>query len=89
MSLSKSQRNRIAQLKIRLQSIRKDVENLNQRKKRINERYSGLIKNTKDANQKRNYRQSKISETNTVVNDISRKKQEIENIKKDIASIKK
>lgn len=72
-----------------MQSVRKDVENLNQRKKRINERYSSLIKNTKDANQKRNYRQSKISETNSVVNEISRKKQEIENIKKDIASIKK
>lgn len=72
-----------------MQSVRKDVENLNQRKKRINERYSGLIKNTKDANQKRNYRQCKISETNSVVNEISRKKQEIENIKKDIVSIKK
>jgi len=72
-----------------MQSLRKDVENLNQRKKSINERYSGLIKSTRDANQKRNYRQSKISETNTVVNEISRKKQEIENIKKDIASIKK
>lgn len=89
MALSEYQRNRIAQLKIRIQSLRKDVETLIQRKKRINERYSRLIKDTKDANQKRNYRQSKIGETNTVVNEILRKKQEIVNINNDITSIKK
>ncbi|MGD9492128.1 MAG: hypothetical protein AB7V36_02105 [Bacteroidales bacterium] len=88
MALSESQRNRIAQLKIRMQSIRKDIDNLKQRKKHISERYAGLIKSTKNAIQKRNYRQSKISETNSVVNEISRKRQEIENIKRDIASIK-
>jgi predicted RNase H-like nuclease (RuvC/YqgF family) len=88
MALTESQRNRIAQLQIRIQSIRKDIENLSRRKKSISERYAGLISSASDANQKRNYRQYKISETNTVVNDILRKKKDIENLKNEIASIK-
>lgn len=88
MSLTESQRNRISQLKIRIQSIRKDLENLKARKKAISERYSGLIRGASDANQKRNHRQSKISETNNVVNQIDSKNRDIENLKKEIASIK-
>jgi predicted RNase H-like nuclease (RuvC/YqgF family) len=88
MALSDSQRSRIAQLKIQMESVSKNLENYKQTKKSINERYSGYIKNTKDANQKRNYRMSKIREINSVAQQISNTKQQIENIKRDIAYIK-
>lgn len=89
MALTESQRNRIAQLKIRIEGYRKDVERLSQRKKNINSKFASLIKNTTDASQKRNYRQNKISETNTVVNELARKKHDIDQLKIEIANIKK
>jgi hypothetical protein len=89
MALTESQRNRIAQLKIRIESYRKDLERLSQRKKNNNSKFASLIKNTTDASQKRNYRQNKISETNTVVNEIARKKHDIDQLKIEITNIKK
>lgn len=89
MALTESERNRIAQLKIRIEGYRKDLERLNQRKKNINSKFASLIKNTTDSNQKRNYRQNKISETNTVVNELARKRHDIDQLKIEIANIKK
>lgn len=89
MALTESERNRIAQLKIRIEGYRKDLERLNQRKKNINSKFASLIKNTTDSNQKRNYRQNKISETNTVVNELARKRHDIDQLKMEIANIKK
>ena len=89
MALTESQRNRIAQLKIRIESYRKDLERLSQRKKNNNSKFASLIKNTTDASQKRNYRQNKISETNTVVNENALKKHDIDQLKIEITNIKK
>jgi archaellum component FlaC len=89
MALTEYQRNRIAHLKIRIEYLRKDLETLKNRKKSISEHYANLIKGTRDANQKRSYRQSKISQINSLENQISSKKREIERIKEEIKSIKR
>lgn len=89
MPLSESQRNRIAQLKVRIEGVRKDIDNLKKKKKYISERYANLIKGTKDSNSKRTYRQYKINETNSVANDLLRKKDEIARIKDEIARTKR
>ena len=89
MPLSESQRNSIANYKVRIESVRKDLQRLKDDKKRKSEHYATLIKNTKDPNSKRSYRQSKINAINSIVNQMESKKKEIERLKDNIMSFRK
>lgn len=88
MPLTQSQRNQIANYKVRIESVRKDLQNLKDDKKRKSEHYANLIKNTKDPNSKRSYRQSKINAINSIVNQIESKKKEIDRLKENIKNIR-
>ncbi len=88
MPLSKSQRNQIASYKIQIEGYRKDLQRLKDDKKSKSEYYANMIKNTKDPNSKRSYRQSKISAINNIVNSIESKKKDIERIKGYIKNIR-
>jgi len=88
MPLSQSQRNQIASYKIQIEGYRKDLQRLKDDKKYKSEYYGNLIKNTKDANSKRSYRQSKISAVNSLVNQIESKKKDINRIKGYIKNIR-
>lgn len=88
MPLTQSQRNQIASYKIQMEGYRKDLQRYKDDKKKKSEYYAGLIKNTKDPNSKRSYRQSKISAINSIVNQIENKKKDIERIKGYIKNIK-
>ena len=88
MALTQSQRNQIANYKIQIEGYRKDLQRLKDDKKRKSEYYAAAIKNTKDPNSKRTYRQSKISEINRIVNQMESKKSEIERIKQYIQNIR-
>lgn len=88
MPLTQSQRNQIASYKIQIEGYRKDLERLRKEKKDKSAYYATLIKNTKDANSKRSYRQSKISAVNTLVNQIENMKSNIERVKGYIKSIR-
>jgi seryl-tRNA synthetase len=89
MPLTPSERNQVASYKIQIESYRKDLQNLKDRKKSRSEHFANAIKNTKDPNSKRSYRQSKISEINSIVGQIERKKADIDRIKGYIANLKK
>jgi predicted RNase H-like nuclease (RuvC/YqgF family) len=89
MPLTQSQRNQIANYKVRIESVRKDLQRLKDDKKRKSEHYASLIKNTKDQNCKRSYRQSKITAINSIVNQMESKKKEIERLKENINNIKR
>ena len=88
MPLSQSQRNQIANYKVSIESVRKDLQRLKDDKKRKSEYYGTMIKNTKDPNSKRSYRQSKINAINSIVNQMESKKKEIERLKDNIKSVK-
>jgi hypothetical protein len=88
MPLTPSQRNQIASYKIQIENYRKDLQRLKDEKKRKSEYYSNMIKNTKDANNKRTYRQSKISAMASIANQIDYKKRDIERVKGYIKSIR-
>jgi hypothetical protein len=88
MPLSPSQRNSIASYKVQIEGYRKDLQRYKDDKKRKSEYYANLIKGTKDANQKRSYRQSKIVAINQIVNSIESKKKDIERVKGYIKNIK-
>lgn len=88
MPLTQSQRNQIANYKVRIESVRKDLQQLKDDKKRKSEYYGTMIKNTKHANSKRSYRQSKINAINSIVNQMESKKKEIERLKENIKNIK-
>lgn len=88
MPLTQSQRSQIASYKIQIEGYRKDLQRLKDDKKSKSEYYGNMIKNTKDPNSKRSYRQSKISAINNIVNQIESKKKEIERVKGYIKSIK-
>jgi hypothetical protein len=88
MPLSQTQRNQIASYKVQIEGYRKDLQRLKDDKKSKSEYYGNLIKNTKDPNSKRSYRQSKISAVNSIVNQIESKKRDIERVKAYIKSIK-
>ncbi len=88
MALTQSQRNSIASYKTRIEGVRKELDRLKENKKRKTEYYANLIKNTKDSNQKRTHRQSKINAMNSFVNQIESKKREIERYKASIKNIK-
>jgi hypothetical protein len=88
MPLTQSQRNQIANFKVRIESVRKDLQRLKDDKKRKSEYYRTMIKNTKDPNSKRSYRQSKINAINSIVNQMESKKKEIERLKENIKNIK-
>jgi chromosome segregation ATPase len=88
MALTQSQRNQIASYKIQIEGYRKNLQTLKDQKKRTSEDYANRIKNTKDANSKRSYIQSKISALNTIVNNIESKKKDIERIKEYIQRVK-
>jgi chromosome segregation ATPase len=88
MALSQSEKNQITNLKISIERVRKEITTLSERKKSTSERYSNYIKNTKDSNQKRNYRMSKIREVDSLKQQIERKKQEITRFKEQIQRIK-
>ena len=89
MSLTESQRNQIASYKIQIEGYRKDLHRMREDKKSKSEYYASLIKNTKDPNSKRSYRQSKISAINSIVNQMESKKREIERVKDNIKSIRR
>jgi hypothetical protein len=89
MALTESQRNQIARYKIQIEGLRRDLQRLKDQKKQKSDYYSNLIKRTKDASQKRSYRQSKISAVNSIVNQIESKKKSIDRVKDSIASIKR
>lgn len=89
MSLTQSQRNQIASYKVQIESYRKDLQNLKDQKKRTSDNYSNSIKGTTDPNQKRSYRQSKITAVNNYVNQIEAKKNQIDYVKENIKRIKK
>jgi hypothetical protein len=88
MPLTPSQRSQIASYKIQIESLRKDLQNLKDDKKRKSEYYANAIKNTKDANSKRSYRQSKISAVTTIANQIDNKRRDIERVKEYIKNIR-
>jgi hypothetical protein len=88
MPLSQSQRNQITSYKIQIEGYRKDLQRLKDDKKSKSEYYANMIKNTKDQNSKRSYRQSKISAINNFVNSIESKKKDIERIKGYIKNIR-
>ena len=89
MPLTISQRNQIASYRIRLESLRKDIHNLKEEKKRKSQYYAERIKSTSDANYKRTLRQSKISDVNSIINRIENKKREIESVKASIQSVRR
>jgi hypothetical protein len=88
MPLTQSQRNSIASYKVQIEGYRKDLQRLKDDKKSKSEYYATMIKNTKDANSKRSYRQSKINSINSIVNQIEYKKKEIERVKGYIKNIR-
>jgi hypothetical protein len=88
MALTPSQRNQIASYKIQIEGYRKDLQRYKDDKKKKSEYYANMIKNTKDPNSKRSYRQSKISAINNIVNSIESKKRDIERVKGYIKSIR-
>ena len=88
MPLTPSQRSQIASYKIQIESMRKDLQRLKDEKKRKSEYYANAIKNTKDANSKRSYRQSKISAITTIANQMDSKKRDIERVKGYIKNIR-
>jgi hypothetical protein len=89
MPLTQSQRNQIASYKVQIEGYRKDLQRLKDDKKSKSEYYANMIKNTRDPNSKRSYRQSKINTINNIVNSIEAKKRDIERLKGYIKSIKK
>ena len=89
MPLTESQRNQIASYKIQIEGYRKDLNRMKEDKKNKSEYYASLIKNTKDANSKRSYRQSKISAINSIVNQMESKKRDIERVKDYIKNIRR
>lgn len=89
MPLSQSQRNQIASYKIQIEGYRKDLQRLKDEKKRKSEYYASQIKNTKDPNSKRSYRQSKINAINSIVNQMESKKRDIERVKENISHIRR
>lgn len=89
MPLTPSERSQVASYKIQIESYRKDLQNIKDRKKSRSEYFANAIKNTRDPNSKRSYRQSKISEMERFADEIDRKKADIERIKGYIASLKK
>ena len=88
MALTETQRNQIANYKIQIERHRQELQRLKDQKKEKSAYYSNMIKNTKDKNSKRSYRQSKISSVNSFDNQIESKKNEIERIKGYIKSVK-
>lgn len=88
MALTQSQRNQIASYKIQIESYRKDLERYKLEKKRVSEQFASMIKNTNDANNKRNYRQTKIARINAIINQVESKKRDIERVKSYIKQIK-
>jgi len=89
MALTQSERDQITRYKIQIEGYRKDIENITKQKKQKAEYYASLIKNSKDSNSKRSYRQSKLSYDNDYKRNIETKKKDIERVKKYIANIKK
>ena len=89
MALSQSDKDQITRYKIQIEGFRKELENFKKVKKQKSEYWSNLIKNTKDANAKRSYRQSKLSWMNSMDKSIDSKKQQIARNKEDITKIKK
>ncbi len=89
MPITPSERNQIASYKIMIEGYRKDLQRLKEDKKRKSEHYTTLIKNTKDVNSKRSYRQSKISAVNMIMNQIDSKKRDIERAKTAIENLRK
>ncbi len=81
MALTQSQRNQIASYKIQIEGFRKQLASIKASKKSRSDYFANTIKNTKDANTKRSYKQSKISEMNSFANQIESKKNDIERIK--------
>jgi hypothetical protein len=88
MALTSSEKNQIMNLKISIERVRKDITTLSERKKSTAERYTNSIKNTKDSNQKRNYRIAKIRDVDSLKNQIERKKLEVLRLKEQIQRIK-
>jgi hypothetical protein len=88
MALNEYQRNQIASYKIQIEGYRKNLQTLKDQKKRTSEDYANRIKNTKDANSKRSYRQSKISALNSIVNNIESKKKDIARVQESIKRIR-
>lgn len=88
MALNEYQRNQIASYKIQIEGYRKNLQTLKDQKKRTSEDYANRIKNTKDANSKRSYRQSKISALNSIVNNIESKKKDISRVQESIKRIR-
>ena len=89
MPLTPSERSQVASYKIQIESYRKDLQNIKDRKKSRSEYYAMAIKNTNDPNSKRSYRQSKISEMERIASEIERKKADIDRVKGYIANLKK
>lgn len=88
MPLTPSQRTQIANYKAQILRYRNDIDNIKDNKKSKAEYYANLIKGTKDANNKRNYRASKVRDMANYANQIESKKKDIERIKGYIKSIK-
>jgi uncharacterized coiled-coil DUF342 family protein len=88
MPLTPSQRNQIASYKQQILRYRNDIDTIKKNKKSKSEYYANAIKNTKDANSKRSYRQSKLRDMANYANQIESKKKDIERIKGYIKNIK-
>lgn len=88
MPLTPSQRSQIASYRIQIEGYRKDLHSLREEKRRQSEYYSNCIRNTKDPNSKRSYRQSKISSINSINDRIDSKKRQIESVKEYIKRIR-
>ncbi len=89
MPLTPSERSQVASYKVQIESYRKDLQNIKDRKASRSAYYASAIKNTNDPNSKRSYRQSKISEMERIAGEIERKKTDIDRVKGYIANLKK
>jgi len=87
MALSESQRNQIAGYKIRIESLRRDLEHIAADKKRRMDYLTSQIKSA-STDRKRVLRADKIRETNNYKTKIENKREDINNLKEAIARIK-
>ena len=82
-------RNRIANKRKEIVGLRADIAELKERKKTKMESLARSIKSTSTPSTKENYRKQKISEGERYNKEIERKKDKIEDVMKDIESLRR
>lgn len=89
MSSKAYYRSRIASERKKIVSLRQDIKDIKENKKRKAEYLSRSIKNTNDKGTKERYRKQKIDLTADTNNKVDRLKARIESIQKGIESLKR